>query len=176
MRITRVEVYGLDLTYVHGQYVMSGGRVIDSLPTTYVRVVTDEGIDGWGEVCPLGTTYLASHAGGARAALALLGPAVVGLDPTDLGAVNEAMDRALMGHEYAKSPVDVACWDVLGKATGLSAATLLGGRRQERFPLYMAVPLGSPEEMTDYVLARRAEGIHRFQLDRKSTRLNSSHT
>ncbi len=164
MRITRVEVYGLDLTYVHGQYVMSGGRVIDSLPTTYVRVVTDEGIDGWGEVCPLGTTYLASHAGGARAALALLGPAVVGLDPTDLGAVNEAMDRALMGHEYAKSPVDVACWDVLGKATGLSAATLLGGRRQERFPLYMAVPLGSPEEMTDYVLARRAEGIHRFQL------------
>ena len=164
MRITRVEVYGLDLTYVHGQYVMSGGRVIDSLPTTYVRVVTDEGIDGWGEVCPLGTTYLASHAGGARAALALLGPAVVGLDPTDLGAVNEAMDRALMGHEYAKSPVDVACWDVLGKATGLSAATLLGGRRQERCPLYMAVPLGSPEEMTDYVLARRAEGIHRFQL------------
>jgi L-alanine-DL-glutamate epimerase-like enolase superfamily enzyme len=53
MRISSVEVYGLDLTYVHGQYVMSGGRVIDSLPTTYVRVVTDEGIDGWGEVCPV---------------------------------------------------------------------------------------------------------------------------
>ena len=164
MKIARVEVYGLDLTYVHGQYVMSGGRVIESLPTTYVRVITDDGISGWGEVCPLGTTYLPSHAGGARAALELLGPAIIGLDPTDLGAVNEAMDRALMGHEYAKSPVDVACWDVLGKATGLSVATLLGGRRQERFPLYMAVPLGSPEEMTDYVLARRAEGIHRFQL------------
>ena len=42
--------------------------------------------------------------------------------------------------------------------------TLLGGLRQERFPLYVAVPLGSPDEMTDYVLARRAEGIHRFQL------------
>lgn len=164
MRIERVEVYGLDLTYVHGQYVMSGGRVIDSLASTYVRVVTDDGIEGWGEVCPLGTTYLASHAAGARAALGLLGPAVVGLDPRDLASVNDAMDRALMGHEYAKSPIDVACWDVLGRATGLSAATLLGGRRQESFPLYMAVPLGSPEEMTDYVLARRAEGIHRFQL------------
>jgi cis-L-3-hydroxyproline dehydratase len=165
MRIERVEVYGLDLTYVHGQYVMSGGRVIDSLPSTYVRVVADAGsIEGWGEVCPLGTTYLASHAGGARAALALLGPAVIGVDPCDLAAVNDAMDAALLGHEYARSPIDIACWDLLGHATGLSVTTFLGGVRQESFPLYVAVPLDTPEAMTEYVLARRAEGTHRFQL------------
>jgi L-alanine-DL-glutamate epimerase-like enolase superfamily enzyme len=74
------------------------------------------------------------------------------------------MNRALMGHAYAKSPIDVACWDILGKHTGLSVTTLLGGLRQEQFGLYKAVPLGSPEAMTEYVLARRAEGIHRFQL------------
>lgn len=164
MRIARVDVFDYTLTYVHGQYVMSGGRVIASLPSTIVRVTTDSGVAGWGEVCPLGTTYLASHAGGARAALALLAPAVLGLDPTNLAAVGDAMDAALMGHEYAKSPIDVACWDVMGRALGVSVTTLLGGRRQDRFPLYMAVPLGSPQEMTDYVVARRAEGIHRFQL------------
>lgn len=164
MRIQRVEVYGLDLTYVHGQYVMSGGRVIDSLASTYVCVVADDGVEGWGEVCPLGSTYLASHAGGARAALALLAPAIIGLDPTNLAAVNDTMDLALLGHEYAKSPIDVACWDLTGRASGLSVTALLGGRRQESFPLYMAVPLDTPEAMTDYVLARRAEGVHRFQL------------
>jgi L-alanine-DL-glutamate epimerase-like enolase superfamily enzyme len=164
MRIARVDVFDFTLTYVHGHYVMSGGRVIASLPSTIVRVTTDTGVAGWGEVCPLGTTYLASHAGGARAALALLAPAVVGLDPTNLAAVNDAMDAVLMGHEYAKSPIDVACWDVMGRALDASVTTLLGGRRQETFPLYMAVPLASPREMTDYVLARRAEGIHRFQL------------
>ncbi|MCU1398277.1 MAG: Mandelate racemase/muconate lactonizing protein [Acidimicrobiales bacterium] len=164
MRITQVDVYDVELTYVHGSYVMSGGRVIDSLPSTVVRVTTDSGLQGYGEVCPLGSTYLASHAGGARAALALLAPAVIGLDPTNLAAVNDAMDAALMGHEYAKSPVDIACWDITGKAFGTSVTTLLGGLRQDRFPLYMAVPFGSPAEMTDYVLARRAEGIHRFQL------------
>jgi L-alanine-DL-glutamate epimerase-like enolase superfamily enzyme len=74
------------------------------------------------------------------------------------------MDAALMGHEYAKSPIDVACWDLTGRALGASVTTLLGGLRQAQFPLYMAVPLGSPQEMTEYVLARRAEGIHRFQL------------
>lgn len=164
MQITRVDVFDFTLTYVHGNYVMSGGRVVTSLPSTIVRVTTDTGIAGWGEVCPLGTTYLASHAGGARAALALLAPAVVGLDPTNLASLNEAMDAVLTGHEYAKSPIDVACWDVTGRALGASVTTLLGGRRQDRFPLYMAVPLASPEQMTEYVLARRAEGIHRFQL------------
>ncbi len=164
MRITRVDVYDFELTYVHGTYVMSGGRIIDSLPSTIVRVTTNDGVQGWGEVCPLGSTYLASHAGGARAALAVLAPAVLGLDPTNLAAVNDAMDGALMGHEYAKSPLDVACWDITGRAFGTSVTTLLGGLRQDRFPLYMAVPLGPPEEMTDYVLARSAEGIHRFQL------------
>ncbi len=164
VRIARVDVFDFTLTYVHGHYVMSGGRVIAALPSTIVRVTTDTGTVGWGEVCPLGTTYLASHAGGARAALALLAPAVVGLDPTNLASVNDAMDAVLAGHEYAKSPIDVACWDVTGRALGVSVTTLLGGRRQDEFPLYMAVPLGSPQQMTDYVLARRAEGIHRFRV------------
>src|SRR3546814_13299163 len=41
---------------------------------------------------------------------------------------------------------------------------MLGGVRQAKFPLYFAVPLDTPEKMTDYVRARREECIHRFQL------------
>ena len=69
MKIKRVDIYSFDLTYVHGTYVMSGGREITSLPSTLVRVTADTGFQGWGEVCPLGTTYLPAHAQGARAAL-----------------------------------------------------------------------------------------------------------
>jgi cis-L-3-hydroxyproline dehydratase len=74
------------------------------------------------------------------------------------------MDAALLGHAYAKSAVDVACWDILGRATGVPVCTLLGGRRQDSYPLYVAVPLGPAEETAALVEARRAEGIHRFQL------------
>jgi L-alanine-DL-glutamate epimerase-like enolase superfamily enzyme len=164
MKITRVDVFGYDLSYVHGRYVMSGGRVIETLPSTIVRVTTDSGIEGFGEVCPLGPAYLPAHGEGARAALRLLAPAVLGLPAGNLGAVNRAMDAALMGHGYAKSAVDTACWDALGRSVGLPLCDLLGGRVSERFPLYFAVPLGSPQEMTAYVQARAAEGIHRFQL------------
>ena len=164
MKIVRIDVFGYDLHYVYGSYVMSGGRVVSDPPSTVVRVATDEGPGGWGEVCPLGPAYLPAFAEGARAALRELAPALLGLDPCNLGLINDRMDSALRGHGYAKSPVDIACWDVLGKATGCSVSTLLGGRHQTRYPLYTAVPLGQAAEMAEFVAAHRAEGIHRFQL------------
>jgi L-alanine-DL-glutamate epimerase-like enolase superfamily enzyme len=164
MKISKIDVYNFDLTYVHGTYTMSGGRDITVLPSTIVRVTSDQGQQGWGEVCPLGNAYLPAHAGGARAALEILAPSLIGIDPTNLAAVNDTMDAVLMGHAYAKSPLDVACWDITGKVWGASVADMLGGVRQAQFPLYFAVPLGSSEEMCNYVQARRAEGIHRFQL------------
>jgi L-alanine-DL-glutamate epimerase-like enolase superfamily enzyme len=164
MKIARVDIFGYDLSYVHGRYVMSGGRVIETLPSTVVRITTESGVAGFGEVCPLGPAYLPSHGEGARAALRELAPAVLGIAVSNAAGIGAAMDRALMGHGYAKSAVDIACWDALGRAVGLPVCDLLGGRLSERFPLYFAVPLGSPSDMTEYVRMRRAEGIHSFQL------------
>lgn len=164
MRVRLVEVYGYELTYAHGRYVMSGGRVVEKLPSTVVRLVTDEGLDGWGETCPLGTTYLPQFAEGARAALRQLAPGLVGADPRNLAEVHARMDAALAGHGYAKSAVDVACWDVLGKAAGLPVAVLLGGVHHRRFPLYVAVPLGPAEAMAEFAGRQRAEGVGVFQL------------
>jgi L-alanine-DL-glutamate epimerase-like enolase superfamily enzyme len=162
--IARVEIYGYDLTYAHGSYVMSEGRVLDSLPSTIVRVVTAGGLAGYGEVCPLGTRYLPAFAEGARAALREIGPALVGVDASNLAAVGDAMDAALLGHAYAKSPVDVACWDILGRRTGLPLYALLGGLRADTFPLYVAVPLAPVAEMAGFVGERMAEGVRHFQL------------
>jgi L-alanine-DL-glutamate epimerase-like enolase superfamily enzyme len=159
-----VDVFGYRLTYVHGEYVMSRGRRIAELDSTVVRITTEDGVEGFGEVCPLGPAYLPQHADGARAALREIAPAVLGLSVENLAAVNVALDGALAGHGYAKSALDIACWDAYGKIVGRPVHQLLGGLLSERFPLYFAVPLGPVDEMAAYVAARRAEGIHRFQL------------
>ena len=164
MRITSIQAYTYELGYRYGTYVMSGGRVVNTLTSTVVRVVTDEGIDGWAETCPLGSTYLAAHARGALAALHELGPALLGADPTNLANINRRMDDALMGHNYAKSALDIACWDLFGKAVGRPVVDLLGGRQIESMPLYKAVPLGDAASMVDFTLEQRSHGIHRFQL------------
>src|ERR671936_2264139 len=139
---------------------MSGGRTLTALPSTVVRVVTADGVAGYGEACPLGTRYLPTFAEGARAALRQIAPAVIGVDATDLGAVADAMDAALLGHGYAKSPVDIACWDILGRPTEMPVCAL----GAESFPLYAAVPLAAAAETAEFVRDRMTDGVRRFQM------------
>jgi cis-L-3-hydroxyproline dehydratase len=163
-RIARIDLYTYDLSYVGGKYVMSGGRVVTTLESTVVKVTTSEGVTGYGETCPLGSNYLPAHASGARAALVELAPHLVGLDAANPVAIARAADRVLLGHGYAKSALDVACWDVLGRLTGRPICDLIGGRQSGPFPLYVAVSLGTPEQMRDQVVRLQQAGIHRFQL------------
>jgi len=74
------------------------------------------------------------------------------------------MRESLMGHNYAKSPLDVACWDIYGKAVGRPVVDLIGGRLADDIPLYKAVPLGDAESMVAFTLEQRSHGIHHFQL------------
>lgn len=164
MRIRTVSVYQVDLPLHEGSYNWSGGKSVQVFDSTVVRLTTDDGLEGYGEVCPLGPVYLPSYAEGARTGIEELAPAVIGLDPRRLDVVNRAMDSALKGHPYAKSALDVACWDLLGKATELPVSELLGGRVGPDFVLYRAISQEAPEEMATRVAGYRAEGYRRFQL------------
>jgi L-alanine-DL-glutamate epimerase-like enolase superfamily enzyme len=74
------------------------------------------------------------------------------------------MDAAMRGHPYVKSPIDVACWDILGQATSLPVATLMGGHVGDDFALYRAISQESPSQMAERIAGYRAEGYRKFQL------------
>ena len=164
MKITRISAYQVDLPLHEGNYNWSGGKTVDVFDSTIVRVETDEGLVGHGEMCPLGPFYLPAYAGGVRAGVAELAPQLIGHDPTQLSPLNRIMDAALKGHPYVKSAIDIACWDILGQVTGRSVCDLLGGRFGEDFHLYRAISQESPQEMAAKVAGYRAEGYRRFQL------------
>lgn len=164
MKITRILAYRIDLPLNEGSYKWSGGKSVSVFDSTVVAIETDSGITGFGEVCPLGPFYLPAYAAGARAGIIELGPHLIGEDPTQLVKLNRRMDAALQGHPYVKSAIDMACWDLLGKATGQPVCVLLGGRFGEDVGLYRAISQESPEAMAARVAGYRAEGYHRFQL------------
>lgn len=164
MKIKRIRAYQVDLPLHEGNYKWSGGKSVSVFDSTVVEVETDAGITGWGEVCPLGPFYLPAYANGVRAGIAELGPHLLGDDPLQLGKLNHRMDAALKGHAYVKSGIDMACWDILGKATGQPVCVLLGGRHGDDFGLYRAISQESPETMAKRVAGYRAEGYTRFQL------------
>ena len=74
------------------------------------------------------------------------------------------MDATLKGHPYVKSAIDMACWDILGQATGQPVCNLLGGRYGDDFLLYRAISQEAPEAMAGKVAGYRAEGYRKFQL------------
>lgn len=164
MKITAIRAYQLDLPLHEGSYKWSGGNAVTVFDATVVAVDTDEGLTGWGEVCPLGPAYLPAYARGARTGIAELAPQLLGADPLALGQLNERMDSAMRGHPYVKSAIDVACWDLLGKASGLPVATLMGGHVGDDFALYRAISQESPAQMAKKIAGYRREGYHKFQL------------
>ena len=164
MKITRISVYQVDLPLHEGSYKWSGGKSVEVFDSTVVRIETDEGIEGHGEVCPLGPVYLPSYARGVRAGLEELAPQLIGEDPTQLERLNRTMDRALKGHPYVKSAIDMAAWDILGQVAGMPVCELLGGRYGDDFVLYRAISQETPEAMAASVRDYRDEGYRRFQL------------
>ncbi len=164
MKITRVRAFQVDLPLHEGSYKWSGGKSVDVFDSTVVEITTDSGLTGFGEVCPLGPFYLPAFGGGARAGLKELAPQIIGQSPIYLDQLNRHMDRCLKGHPYVKSGIDMACWDLLGKATKQPVCTLLGGRYGEDFVLYRAISQQAPDAMASNVAGYRAQGYRRFQL------------
>jgi L-alanine-DL-glutamate epimerase-like enolase superfamily enzyme len=164
MKIARVFAHQVDLPLVEGSYKWSGGKSVSVFDSTIVGVETDAGLIGYGEVCPLGPFYLPAYGEGVRAGLRELAPHLIGFDPRELTKLNHRMDAALKGHPYVKSGIDIACWDILGKATGLSVCMLMGGRFGDGVRLYRAISQLPPDEMARNVAGYREQGYTRFQL------------
>lgn len=164
MRITGIRVYRVELPLRDGRYNWSGGNGVSVFDSTVVGIETSEGVTGWGEICPLGPAYLPAYAAGARAGIAELAPQLIGLDPCALGELNGFMDRAMRGHPYVKSAIDMACWDILGQVAGLPVATLMGGHVGEDIALYRAISQDTPGAMAERIGHYRGEGYRKFQL------------
>jgi L-alanine-DL-glutamate epimerase-like enolase superfamily enzyme len=158
MKIKKIEVFQSDLPYAGGVYHLSGGRSYESFDATFVCITTECGLQGWGESTPFGATYIAAHAGGVRAGLAEIAPSLIGANPCRVDRINDLMDMTLLGHAHAKTPIDVACWDIFGKATNMPVCDLLGGRTNDRLPVISSVHAGDPDDMRARVAEYRAKG------------------
>jgi L-alanine-DL-glutamate epimerase-like enolase superfamily enzyme len=161
MKITRIAVYVVPLTS-HTPYHMADGKTCETVDSVVLRLDTDDGVSGWGEVCPI-PHYLPAYAAGVRPAIEELSPLLIGADPVGPEALMGRCEAYLQGHPYAKSALDMALWDLTGKAAGLPLYRLLGGRRMDAAPLYHSITCVAPEEMAAIAEAAYAQGIRQFQ-------------
>ncbi|MEM7083827.1 MAG: mandelate racemase/muconate lactonizing enzyme family protein [Pseudomonadota bacterium] len=156
--IERVTVWHKVLPLTH-PYALSGGRLrVEALDSTIVRVECADGLSGWGEGCPWGHTYLPAFGPGLRAAIELLVPVLIGADARGIDVLNRAMDVQLPGHLYAKSPLDIALWDIAAKRAGVPLYTLLGGADGDAVEINSSISSGTPDEMIAHIQTARDQG------------------
>jgi len=162
MKIQEIHIYSYALPVKNGPYTMASGEVW-TVDTTLVKIVSNTGLVGWGETCPMSPTYAEAHTNGARAALALMAEKLIGAEIWPL-AIHRAMDSLICGHNYAKAAIDIAAHDLLGRSLGISVADLLGGAAVDRVPSYFATSIAAPEETARQAAEKRDEGYPRLQI------------
>ena len=161
MKITRITVWKVPLVS-HVTYHMADGKTCDAVESVVVRLDSDGGVQGWGEVCPI-PHYLPAYADGVGPAIAELAPVLIGCDPVGPEAVMARLEAQLKDHRYAKSAIDIALWDITGKVAGLPLYALLGGCHGRTLPLYHSITCVAPEDMARMARDAYATGIRQFQ-------------
>ena len=162
MRVSRITLWAVDLTS-HETYFMADGKTCATVKTHVLCLETDTGLQGWGEVCPI-PHYLPAFADGVPPAIAEMAPEILGISPFGVDAPMRKLDGFLLGHPHAKSIVDMALWDLFGKATGQPLYTLLGGLTRADMPLYHSITCIAPDEMARIATEAHASGIRQFQV------------
>jgi L-alanine-DL-glutamate epimerase-like enolase superfamily enzyme len=162
MKIKRLSLWHVPLTS-HETYHMAAGKSCATVETVVLRVDTDAGLTGWGEVCPI-PHYLPAYARGVAAVLEELTPVLIGANPVGPEALMAKADAWLIDHRYAKSALDIALWDITGQAAGLPLSALLGGQRTDTLPLYHSITSIAPDDMARIALDAKASGMTQFQV------------
>ena len=139
MRITNIEAIpicvplkpGLTTKTAHGEHVDS--------PYVIVRVHTDKGLIGLGEAT-LAPRWSGETSPGCVAAIeGLIAPALIGEDPTRINHLRRLMDGVIRLNPFTKASVEMALWDLAGKAAGVPVYQLLGGKVRDELPIKMVV-------------------------------------
>jgi L-alanine-DL-glutamate epimerase-like enolase superfamily enzyme len=113
-------------------------------PTVVVRLVDENGLEGWGQSVPIETWTYETIESVESTLRHYLAPAVLGADPSDIAGIHARMERAIrpsftVGQPLCKAAIDLACYDLWGRQARKPVAALLGGMQTDRVRLSWTV-------------------------------------
>jgi muconate cycloisomerase len=136
-----------------------------------VRLTDDAGHEGWGEAPAIkdwggefGRYFGESVSIAELVVHDYLARVVEGVEVGNVGELHRRMDSMIKGYPYAKAALDIAAWDLAGRAAGLPVHQLLGGKVRDRIPITHSIGLLSEQEAADEAAQLRDEGIRTIKV------------
>ncbi len=139
------------------------GDIEAAMPGAIVKITTDGGITGWGEVAPW-SVFTGTAEGNATGIHHYLRPILIGADPLRLTTLMAQCDKALVGHTEGKAAVEAALLDIAGKRFGVSVTQLFGGVVRDRVPLSISIANPDFDEDMDFAKRTAADGVRIYKV------------
>lgn len=158
MKITEIKVQSLAVPLLHPYHLSKEYGIFSTATPILVSIYTDEGIVGYGECDPW---PLFTGDSAEISALVLekhLAPMLIGKDPTNINEIHRTMDAIIRNQHLTKSAIDMAVYDIWGKASGMPVHKLLGGKRRDTMRCMWSIGGSTPEESAEEVLAAKKLG------------------
>lgn len=143
--------------------IKMAGVELRSADNVLVRIETDNGVVGWGEAASA-PTMTGETVEGMMAAVRYLAPFVIGSGLEDIESISSRMDRAMYGNKGAKSAIEIALHDALGKALGKPVFELLGGKRRDKVPMLRMIAASDAEADVAEAKASKDAGYVAFKV------------
>jgi muconate cycloisomerase len=139
------------------------GDIDQAIPGAIVKITTNAGGVGWGEVAPW-SVFTGTAEANASGIHHYLRPILIGADPLEISHLMRRADATLVGHTEAKAAVEMALFDIAGKHFQAPVAQLLGGYYRTSVPL--SVSIANADFAEDLAFAKRlvAEGVNIFKV------------
>src|SRR5499426_4547009 len=164
MKIAAVRVIQADIPVVR-PHKMSF-TTLDAMQFVFVRMETADGLVGWGEAACLGGPTWSEESSESVAATIerYIAPWLVGREATGIEPVAREMARRVQGNPFARAAVEMALWDLNGRALGVPVHRLVGGRVRDRVPLSWSLAVADGDAEIDEARAKVAAGHRIFKV------------
>lgn len=162
MKIVKAEMYGIHLP-LRSPFIISYAT-FDYMPSVIVKLETDDGLVGYGEAVPDEHVTGESFYSCIEILRHQLLPAVIGETPFHIEHLHHKMNQVITANPAAKAAIDIACYDLMGKATGRPVYDLIGGKSHEELTYPKVLSIEEPEVMAEKARAALDQGFRSLKL------------
>lgn len=134
------------------------------MPSVIVKITTDDGYVGYGEGVADEHVTGESVESVYHIINETLAPHLLGQNPMQMEKIHDVMNQTIYGAPTAKAAIDIACYDLVGKALKVPVYVLLGGRYHEKFPITHVLSIDTPNRMADNAEHHLAKGFTSFKM------------
>jgi muconate cycloisomerase len=161
MKVRRIEPIAVDIPLT--RTVRMALEEIRATANLIVRLETDEGVVGWGDA-PAAPTMTGETVESMMAAVRHLAPRLEGTAVSEVGPAMSRIDPYLFGNRAAKSAIEMALHDALGRTLGKPVYDILGGKRRDRVPLLRTLSSANTARDVEEARRKKAEGYVTFKV------------